>query len=83
MVDANCDLCGGSGSNAQRDLDRSIGDYVGGSSQTCVDSGQIDCVRCNKKGIVEKVGGEVYRNREFYHVSTFTKTLVFVANYKQ
>jgi len=64
MVDANRDLCHGSGYNTcgaclgkgQRDADNSIGEYRGGDCYTCGGSGQIDCVKCNQKGIMEKVG---------------------------
>ena len=64
MVDANCDLCGGSGYNTcgacygkgLADPNPSIADYTGGSCKTCDGSGQIDCVKCNKKGFLEKAG---------------------------
>jgi hypothetical protein len=68
MVDANCDLCGGTRKNqcgactgtGQRDPDPSIGDYTGGNCYTCGGEGQINCVKCNKQSagdvIKEKLG---------------------------
>jgi len=67
MVDANCDLCGGTGKNqcgactgtGQRDPDPSIGDYVGGNCYTCGGEGQINCVKCNKQSAVDQIKGKL------------------------